>query len=730
MQRVSLHSMVLRRTFIGVTGPTVVQLLGRSVVGEKRCQLGRFVAGIPICRSSSSVSVAQQENGGLRMKHAYSELMKERSLQPNAAQEELVLQLGALQHALIECEDSGALECRRKKGYQEILDQFVQSHTARQAVSGNDCKADNPWTPASFKQISRLSFVSKLIELLPNGQTGGGSEGQHCTSSPSFFSSAASTMPLQSRSTDQDHTLLSQSPFPEFTDLRCLYIWGGVGQGKTMLMDAFYASTPLKKKARHHFHTFMLEIQQKLHTMHNRPLCTNDGSAEELGLWDPLLQVAFHAASETHLLCLDEFQVVHIADAMILKRLLEALWHFGCVVVATSNRPPADLYKGGLNRDRFLPFIELVQKRWTVFHLTAARDFRQQKRVLLESPCFRNDGAVTSYHCPPRSLTSVLSQLPTLADVVPTERQETPAPAKIPVAMGRHLVVPYSIGKASFFRFADLCDTAVGTPDFIALADHYHTLFLYAIAPLDNFEERPHEIRRFIELIDVLYERCVRIVFDADVPLLKLFGETPVTHSFDALLRTVRRRFPEGINVFYAYLDKCYTDQKAPMDDSILDVLPRLLMESIGIDPASVGNEVARVVMSGVLMVTGNSSHPCSVGMVAKHLIPVLHAALAYYVQFGCQDDDLKAYVSLMDKPQVVGRDTVWDDSIARVAQFNFGAQTVDGAKNLASTGATDNQFAAERCISRIRDMLSEDYRRRHYELWLQGPLERKTKSL
>lgn len=320
------------------------------------------------------------------MRSMYAKLMEERSLKPNASQKRLVGFLSDLQEAVMGCEAAGHLAARRDIGYSELLEQvIVKSHA--------------PSYPSAVSAPSGMSAFSRLIAFLQGAKA------------PAQTYEQESSGPSQC----SDNVALSQMPYHSCPNLRCLYIWGGVGQGKTMLMDAFFNSTPLKKKSRHHFHTFMLDIQQQLHLLKNqtsqRQTEQKNGSLPDLSAFDPLLQVAYRVASETKLLCLDEFQVVHIADAVILKRLIESLWHvrsveqrlssntlpvcvcvcvcfyallpaeytsrrgfiaffcfflvqFGCVVVVTSNRPPADLYKGGLNRDRFIPFIDLVQVRF------------------------------------------------------------------------------------------------------------------------------------------------------------------------------------------------------------------------------------------------------------------------------------------------------------------------------------------------------------------------------
>ncbi len=271
-----------------------------------------------------------------------------------------------------------------------------------------------------------------------------------------------------------------------------LYIFGGVGTGKSMLMDLFFASAPLEKKRRVHFHAFMQEVQDRLHAW--RQDSANKGKA------DPLPVIADALAEETWLLCFDEFHVVNIADAMILGRLFETLFAAGVVVVATSNWPPDRLYEGGLQRERFLPFIDLVKQRLDVLELDSGVDYRL-KRLM----------DITAYHAPlgPRAeaaLDKAFAELTEGAGATPDRVY----------FKGREIAVPLAARGVVRFSFADLCEQPLGPGDYLAIAGLYHTLVLSGVPKLSA--DRRNEARRFMTLIDALYEHRVKLVVSAAAP--------------------------------------------------------------------------------------------------------------------------------------------------------------------------------------------------------------------
>lgn len=286
-----------------------------------------------------------------------------------------------------------------------------------------------------------------------------------------------------------------------------LYIQGEVGRGKTMLMDLFVADAEIAPKRRVHFHAFMQDIHARLHDARR-------------GAKDPLLSVANTVAAEARLLCLDEMQIVDIADAMIVGRLFGILFERGSVVVTTSNLKPADLYKDGLNRQLFLPFIKLMEKNLDVVTLDSPTDYRLG----------RVKGHETFIHpLGPEADRKLQDLWEKLTD---TGKGEA---AALDV-LGRKLVVPQAAHGAARFTFADLCEAALGPPDYLALARNFRTLFIEHIPLLTPQQRNPS--KRFILLIDTLYDAHVRLVASAAAPPEALYSEG---HHAREFLRTVSR---------------------------------------------------------------------------------------------------------------------------------------------------------------------------------------------
>jgi cell division protein ZapE len=278
-----------------------------------------------------------------------------------------------------------------------------------------------------------------------------------------------------------------------------LFIFGPVGRGKSMLMDLFFDSAPVEKKRRVHFHAFMLEIQQRLTA--ERHTAKRD---------DPLMAVASDIADETWLMCFDEFHVVNIADAMILSRLFQGLFERGVVVVATSNSAPQDLYQGGLQRDRFLPFIDLICERLDVLDIGVGVDFRLDR--LKGQPV---------YHTPLGAAATerLDTAFETLTDAA------TGRPAEITV-LGRNLIVPIAARGVARFTFDELCREPLGAPDFLAIATRFHTVIIDGIPKLSSQEREV--AKRFVVLIDALYEHRVNLFASAEADPAEIYpaGDT------------------------------------------------------------------------------------------------------------------------------------------------------------------------------------------------------------
>ena len=295
-----------------------------------------------------------------------------------------------------------------------------------------------------------------------------------------------------------------------------LYIWGSVGRGKTMLMDLFYDAAPVPKRKRVHFHEFLADVHGRIHAYRQRL------KAGEVKEPDPIAPVAAEIAEEASLLCFDEFTVTDIADAMILGRLFTALFSAGVVVVATSNVEPSRLYEGGLNRALFLPFVALLAEKVEVLKLEARTDFRMEK--LGGAPVYR----VPADAAAEAALDDAFRKLSGAA-----KGQRLVIEVK-----GHELVVPQAAAGVARAGFGDLCSKAYGASDYIALAQRFHTLVLDDI-PILDFDRR-NEAKRFIILIDTLYEHHVKLVASAAAEPHELYRASKGREAFE-FDRTVSR---------------------------------------------------------------------------------------------------------------------------------------------------------------------------------------------
>jgi len=289
-----------------------------------------------------------------------------------------------------------------------------------------------------------------------------------------------------------------------------LYIFGPVGRGKSMLMDLFFATAPIERKRRVHFHAFMLEVQETLHRWRQ------ERDAKD----DVIAALADKIAGEATLLCFDEFHVSNIADAMILGRLFEALFDRGVVVVATSNWEPDDLYQGGLQRDRFLPFIALIKEKLDVLELDAARDYRLQ-RIKDMRVYFHPLGDLAARH-----MTESFARL--TGGAAPRRDQL--------MVQQRRLDVPRQAEGVAWFDFDDLCGRPLGAADYLAIATHFNTVLIDGVPTLSP--DQRDQARRFVTLIDALYEHRVNVVIAAAAPPERLYSSGDGSFDFG---RTISR---------------------------------------------------------------------------------------------------------------------------------------------------------------------------------------------
>jgi cell division protein ZapE len=266
-----------------------------------------------------------------------------------------------------------------------------------------------------------------------------------------------------------------------------LYLYGPVGRGKSMLMDLFFRSVPIEKKRRVHFHAFMAEVHDRLHRRRIK-------SGED----DPIDWLARRVFEEAWLICFDEFQVTNIADAMILGRLFEALFERGIVVVATSNTPPAGLYEGGLQRERFLPFIALIKEKLDLLALEGPVDYR--RRRLVGMPLWFAPLGETAH----AALGQAWDRLTDGAEGI----------ARSLAVKGRTLTVPRSTNGVAWVGFSEWCEQAMGAEDYLALARRFPTVILEGVPVMGP--ERRDPARRFVALIDSLYEMRTKLVASAE----------------------------------------------------------------------------------------------------------------------------------------------------------------------------------------------------------------------
>jgi cell division protein ZapE len=284
-----------------------------------------------------------------------------------------------------------------------------------------------------------------------------------------------------------------------------LYLVGEVGRGKSMLMDLFFETADVPRKQRIHFHRFIQGAHARIHAWRK----ANPGGA------DPIPPLADQIAAEAALLCFDEFQVNDIADAMILGRLFQALFDRGVVVVTTSNTAPDDLFKGQPGRDAFLPFIALIKQRLDVLVMDGARDYRRDRLRGLRTWQVPADGLAR------HRLDEAFEQLTQGAPLEPVTL----------TVMGRELRVERAADGVARFDFDWLCNTALGAGDYLAIATTFHTIVLDEIPRLspDNYDQA----RRFIVLVDTLYDHRVKLIASADAPPDQLYQRGENARMFE-----------------------------------------------------------------------------------------------------------------------------------------------------------------------------------------------------
>ena len=317
--------------------------------------------------------------------------------------------------------------------------------------------------------------------------------------------------------------------FQNTKKIKGVYLWGSVGRGKTMLTDLFFAQLPLTKKRRVHFHEFMIDVHRRIHEYRqsDKPPA------------NPVRQVADDISDDVRLFCLDEFQVHDVADAMILSALFEELMN-RTVVVITSNRPPKDLYKGGLQRESFEKFIELVGERLNVVSLDAKEDYRLKQLKSLNEVFFTPANAATE-----EKLERIFDDLTSAKDACDNNVIE---------ANGIKIVADKICGDVAKFQFDELCAKALGAKEYLYIASTFQTIIISNIPKL-KAEDR-NEAKRFVTLIDAIYEAKANLICSSAVPRDKIYEHGDGTFEFE---RTVSRLIEMGSENYLAAEHICKT---------------------------------------------------------------------------------------------------------------------------------------------------------------------------
>ncbi|KIK67775.1 hypothetical protein GYMLUDRAFT_36552 [Collybiopsis luxurians FD-317 M1] len=286
-----------------------------------------------------------------------------------------------------------------------------------------------------------------------------------------------------------------------------LYLFGDVGTGKTMLMDLFYSTLPphIHRKRRVHFHAFMLDVHKRLH-------------AAKIAMGykggDPIIPVARDLAREAYVLCFDEFQVTDIADAMILRRLLESLLNYGVVAVMTSNRHPDDLYKNGIQRSSFIPAIELLKERFEVTDLDSGTDYRRVPRAL------------SKVYYDPLTPSNTLEIEKIFKSLTHYDEKDPPIKGRQLTIWGRKLNIPESTSKVAKFRFDELCGKPLSAADYLEITKTFGTLFVLDVPKMGL--DSKDKARRFITFIDACYESKTKLFVTSEVPVFQVFSDEDV----------------------------------------------------------------------------------------------------------------------------------------------------------------------------------------------------------
>eukprot|EP00915_Cephaloidophora_sp_WS-2016_P008558 GHVH01011776.1.p1 GENE.GHVH01011776.1~~GHVH01011776.1.p1 ORF type:complete len:442 (+),score=55.76 GHVH01011776.1:544-1869(+) len=431
-----------------------------------------------------------------------------------------------------------------------------------------------------------------------------------------------------------------------------------------------------------HFHEFLLRVQFALYDSR-----TSNASTDSWLTSDPIMALAHKIrGSGVVLLCFDEFQVTSIGDAMILKELFQDLVHFGVQVATTSNRPPRDLYKNGLNRDRFVPFIDMMEDQWDIFEVDTDMDFRSlppslpttsTNKDVLNRPNLPHE-LVGNYWNTPSRLKSQLEKLVRLH--VGAEEKDMLA-VKIPLMGGRFLLVPTAVGNMAVCSFISLFENNVGSADFLGLSAQYHTLLIHSIPQLADMETHAYSIRRFITFVDIIYDNDVQCVFDSDVPLLRLFPLSNSIKAMDNFLDAVTHRWEfihrGKVKMSLSGLEE-FLRMRMPRSS---DGLTSLLRETYDLEKEDC-DILLRIFQEPLALIEKNKTMP-------EYFADRVFGTLRFHIDYGCTSEEREELLDLSATPPETP-----------AIPYDVSAKDESAANEI-----DDNRFAFIRTLSRLIEM-------------------------
>uniref|UniRef100_A0A8C9HVR9 Nucleotide binding protein n=1 Tax=Piliocolobus tephrosceles TaxID=591936 RepID=A0A8C9HVR9_9PRIM len=452
--------------------------------------------------------------------------------------------------------------------------------------------------------------------------------------------------------------------------VRGLYVYGSVGRGKTYFLNILFDRIKLKK-LKIHYHNFMQHIHKKFHE-------------EKINHSEnPIKNIAISMSKQYKLIYIDEFQVVHISDAMILKSLFKYLFDYGVVLICSSNRNPKHLYHNGLNRDRFIPFIKLLFKHNYIYEINNYQDFRlkDSSTVNIDSGNITNLSTYTIFNVPSPKFEEIKKicnnvYCSTYNKDKKWVSQVEKYNAKIPVSALKNCIIPYILDKYCIFSFNDICGKNISIDEFNAIANMNSTIFIYNIEKM-NEETKGNEMRRFILLIDILYEKNTRVFFFSDTPIFQIFQENTIISLFQLLINKIKEKHKSfnDFKNFYTDFLKLDSFNKKIFDD---------IMLSMGIT-----NEISEKLFKAI-----NYN-------INKEYIPIeyLRKILCFHVIN--YELDIKKHLAYFNDN---------NSELELIPYLLFDENDIDTSQ--------ENAFAFMRTLSRMKHMSTKTYLEKHKKLY------------